>query len=374
MDFSLNKEQRDLFLLVKCALWNDGQTACDVCDVDWGEVYTLAKEQCLIGIVADSFRWLDKGQCDGGERLKWLAYVVRLERKNREMDGLVDRLFDKFRRMGLSPVLMKGQAFAANYPFPLHRQCGDIDVYFKQRTDCGKAIAWASKVDKDSAVSLDNKRERKHFSFSIGGNVVELHHFMCLFENDRLHQRLQRIIDREFAVSQVFCVEIGGKPIETVPPTLSVLHQVIHIARHLMEAGIGLRQLCDLAVYLDKYHDKIDRERLKGYLDKLELTTVAEALGYILTEYIGLGKEKLPFGRNGKYAKFVLQEIFEGGNFGKKKVTYRETRHQWLRKLQSIVFFYKRCKIYRPLFPSEAKSYFWNKIRLNANLLAKHHY
>lgn len=51
-------EQKNLFLLLKSVLWNDELSARSVHDVDWGELYGLAKEQCLIGIVADSFQYL----------------------------------------------------------------------------------------------------------------------------------------------------------------------------------------------------------------------------------------------------------------------------------------------------------------------------
>lgn len=366
--------QEHLFLLLKSALWQDENIEQSVCNVDWNNLYQLANEQCLIGIVADSFRLLSKKQCDGEERLRWLAYVVRLEKKNQEMNLLVGKLFGKFCKMNLSPVLLKGQAFAANYTDPLHRQCGDIDVYFKNRKDCETAVAWAAKVDKSAAVSLENKRERKHFTFSIGSNVVELHYYMCLFENSWLHQRLQQIIDEEFAYSKPFFVEIEGEQIETVPPTLSTLHQIIHISRHLLEAGIGLRQICDLAMFLDKHHDVIDKKRLNGYLEELQLMTISRSLGYIMVKYLGLKEEKVPFEVDAQFADFILQEIFEGGNFGKKKVEYREKSKGLRRKLRSVYYFYMRCKLYKPLMPKEARSYFWKKISLNFRLMTKHHY
>lgn len=195
--------QKHLFTLLRSALWQDEHIALSVFNVNWEKVHQLAKEQCLIGIVADSFRYLREEQCNRDEKLRWLAYVLRLERKNQEMNLLITQLFKKFHQMNLSPVLLKGQAFATNYPYPLHRQCGDIDLYFKNRKDCKTAVAWAAKVDKSAAVSPENKRERKHFSFSIGSNEVELHYFMCLFENSWLHQRLQQIIDEEFALASL---------------------------------------------------------------------------------------------------------------------------------------------------------------------------
>lgn len=370
----MTKTQESLFLLLRCGLWQDKNLAGKVRDVDWKDLFRLGMEQCVVGIVADAFNLMDKNQVSVQDKLRLLGYVVNLEKINGGLDDLVGKLFCKYDSMGLSPVLMKGQAFAANYPYPLHRQCGDIDIYFKRREDCSKAVAWAEKVDRGAADSPDNRRERKHFTFSVGKNIVELHYYMCLFENPRLHKRLQRIIDEEFANSQPFFAEIDGENIETVPPTLSVLHQIIHISRHLLEAGIGLRQICDLALYLNKYNEQIDRNRLNDYLEELQLMSIARCLGSILVDWLGLEEGKLPFNTDAQYADFILQEIFEGGNFGKKKVEYREGSNGLCRKIQSVFYFYKRCKLYSPLMPLEAKSYFWNKISLNFRLMTKHHY
>ena len=365
----MNKVQTDLFGLLRLALWGRKTDAGEMSSVDWDAVYKLAMEQCVIGLVADSFGLLRESELKGLDKLRWLGYVIQLERKNSELNDLVVKLFGKFQSMGLAPVLMKGQAFATNYPVPLHRQSGDIDVCFRCHDDCERAVAWAVKVDRAAAVSADNRRERKHFTFSVGGNVVELHYFMCLFENGRLQRRLQEIIDWEFGHSEPLFVEIDGKRIETIPPTLSVLHQILHITRHLLEAGIGLRQICDLAVYLDRNHETVDAERLNGYLEELQLMDTAKALGYVMVEHLGLHPDFVPFGTDGKYAGFILQEVFEGGNFGRKKVAYRNGENGVRRKLLSIVYFYHRCRLYRHLLPMESKSYFLNKIKLNIRLL-----
>lgn len=370
----MNKEQEDLLLILKGALWQDVRYASGIDKPCWNKIYKLAYEQCVVGNVADSFNVLSSEQCDMDGKLRWLGYVIMQEQKNRLQNEYVGKLFGTLKDIGLSPVLMKGQAFASNYPFPLHRQCGDIDVYFKKRDDCHKAVDWAERKDKEAAESSYNKRERKHFSFFMDGNEIELHYHLCLFENEELQKRLQRIIDDEFDNNEPCFVDIGGERIETVPPTLSVLHQIIHISRHLLEAGVGLRQLCDLALYLDKYNSVIDNERLKAYLNDLQLMTVAQSIGCILVDKLGLEAERLPFKADKQYADFLLQEIFEGGNFGKKNVKYRENCHGLLRKLQSVIYFFRRCWTYRPLMPKEARSYFINKISLNVKLMTKHHY
>ena len=202
------KIKEDLFRLIRTALWKDKQLAQEIHDVDWDSVYALAKEQCVVGIVADAFPLLTEEQCDGDEKLRWLATVIRIQQKNQLLNKLVVKLCELFRGMDLQPIVLKGQVFATTYPQPLHRQSGDIDIYFKQRSDCQKAVAWASEVDKKAAESEENKRERKHFSFHVNGCIVELHRLMCVFENERLQSRLQEIIDQELENEPPFMVEI----------------------------------------------------------------------------------------------------------------------------------------------------------------------
>lgn len=85
----MNKEQTDLLLLLRGALWQDGKIACSVQDISWDKIYAIAKEQCVIGVLAGGFCFLDADQCSGDEKLRWLAYVVRLERKNRSLNELI---------------------------------------------------------------------------------------------------------------------------------------------------------------------------------------------------------------------------------------------------------------------------------------------
>lgn len=364
----MNKLQRDLFSLLRLGLWGDAIKKKPQ-GVDWGQMLTLTNEQAVMGIVMDGMERLKEETIPGRDmKMKWIGISMKIARQNQRINGTLGRLWTQFHKMGLSPVLMKGQAFAANYPVPLHRQSGDIDIYFKHRGECEKAVAWAKSIDMAAASSSENVRERKHFTFMIDGVIVELHYYMCLFESPRLHRRLQEIIDEEFGKEKPFSVAIEGRTYETVPPTLSVLHQIIHISRHLLEAGIGLRQVCDLALYIDKYHARIDTRRLQGYLEELQLSAIAAALGDLLVCCLGLNGRKIPFSICGDHTSFILYEIFEGGNFGKKKVTYRSHGNTISRKLRSVFFFYRRCKLYNKLLPDETKHYFMNKISLNLRL------
>lgn len=370
----MSNTEKQLFDLLRLALWaNKGRWGDEnvkeqlvLKEDEWNDVFDLAKEQCVAEVLMDGINRLEpKARPPQNLVLKWLGRMMMMERRNLQLNMVVEKLFGKLHRMNLSPVLMKGQALAQNYPNPLHRTCGDIDVYFKHRPDCEKAVEWARSIVGNGVDGNDSPWERKHFAFFVNGTEIELHYQMCRFENKQLQRRLQEIIDDEFLRCPAYQVRIGSVEIETVPPTLAVLHQVMHITRHLLEAGVGLRQLCDLALYMDRHIEEIDIGRLREYLHELQLERVAEALGSLLVGCMGLDEANWSFGKNNRYLDFLIREIFDGGNFGKRRMGYQAQTHGLKRKWLSMCYFGQRCLLYRHLLPKESRGYFLSKLTTN---------
>lgn len=377
----LKNVEKELFDLLKLSLWSRSDSALQQLDGEeevvaerlrnffWNAFFRLAKEQCVIGLTADVLvSCKGKIGVPGDVLLIWIGLTMKLEQHNLKMNRMVISLYGKLRSLGWHPVLMKGQAFAQNYPNPLHRVCGNIDLYIKQQDDCKKTIDWAIRVGGHAHQGNESAWEHKHFAVDLKGFEVELHYQMCRFENHRLQQRLQNIIDHEFAANDPYYVQIEGEEIETVPPTLSVLHQLMHITRHLLEAGIGIRQICDLAVYVDRHCDEINADVLRQYVEELQLDEVAEALGYILVEMLGLKKEKWPLGIVADHAGFIIREIFDGGNFGHQRTAFQRNENVFIRKWPSMTYFIKRCLLFRHLLPSESRSYLLNKFLFNIHV------
>lgn len=368
----MKKSEADLFVLLRMGLWGNAET---IENVDWSEVLSLADEQTVTGIVADAIALLPHG--DGPAAALKTPVIVRvmsIERRNAIVNADVKRLFHRLIAMELQPVLMKGQAFAALYPHPSHRQSGDIDVWFPREGDCQKAVEWVRSVDKETAYKWDHKRITKDYSFRYRNTLAELHFTMEHFASMRLQKRFLEIADSEYNAGRPYYIDVEDERIETVPPTLAVLHQIVHVTRHLLEAGIGLRQLCDMAVYLHRHKEDIDGERLRGYLQELQLQRIAAAIGQILHEQLGLEKAFIPFATDGTDAEFILNEIFVGGNFGKKLIAGRDALPTLRRKWWSATYFLGRCRRYRRLIPREAAAYYAEKIQLNVKYLVLRHY
>ena len=73
-----------------------------------------------------------------------------------------------YREAGLHPILLKGQGIATHYINPLHRQCGDIDVYIGKE---GQPIA--NNILLRHGAEAEGEASDKHGSYSFHGVPIE---------------------------------------------------------------------------------------------------------------------------------------------------------------------------------------------------------
>ena len=91
---------------------------------------------------------------------------------------------------------------------------------------------------------------------------------------------------------------------------------LVHIYRHLMAEGIGLRQLMDYFFLLRKGTDEEARKRFAGQLRELKMMRFAGAVMYVLGRVFGLEERLMPVPPSKKYGGRLLEEIMRAGNFG----------------------------------------------------------
>ena len=72
---------------------------------------------------------LDALQKAGYEDPESLTLIYRNTSTHVKLNRNISRLVALFREAGIDPVLLKGQGIALNYPEPMLRECGDIDLY-----------------------------------------------------------------------------------------------------------------------------------------------------------------------------------------------------------------------------------------------------
>ena len=132
----MSRIQELFFFLLKRGLWGDKQTPDEglfpATSSEWMLLYRLSRKHTVQGIVYDGICTLPVG-CQPPKMLliQWAVEIDKWERINHHQQQMLCRIQMLFNQApAISFELIKGLAISCYYPNPLHRVCGDLDLYF----------------------------------------------------------------------------------------------------------------------------------------------------------------------------------------------------------------------------------------------------
>ena len=241
---------------------------------------------------------------------QWMAENQMLEKANVRLNDAAIQVSDWFRKKGFRTCILKGQGNALMYPNPYSRTPGDIDIWVEGGDK--RVISFVR------SISPHEKACYHHIEFpSYKGVEVEVHYrpsfLLCFWHNRKLQKYYVRVKEEQFS-HRVMLGEQGEIAIPTVE--FNLIFQLTHIYAHLMNEGIGLRQLLDYYYVLISDDLSLIRDRVQKELKELGLWKFAGAIMYVMQEVFGMPASRLIVPPNEKYGKFVLNEVLEAGNFG----------------------------------------------------------
>lgn len=310
----MKDSQEILLKLIRISLW--GEDAGVLSSVpEWNKVLRLAGQQTVLGLVADAMPHLPeqlRPDLKTSERLRAVALNIccshsLLNRKLADLKSLLDS-------HDIHSVLFKGQGVALNYPNPLSRQCGDIDMYVGER-GFEKALQ-ILKPETDEKAS--DFRNMKHFNCEDEGVSLEIHRIAEIIPGRKRNRLFQEWTVRHLEGNDVHKAEIGGTAINLPPHQFNAIYIMNHAWHHFVSSGIGLRQLCDWSMFLHRHHSDIDHEILKNDLKMFGLTEAWQILAGVAVEFLGLPADECPL-YSGKYrsrSEMMMDVIWNEGNFG----------------------------------------------------------
>ncbi len=316
------------FDLVKAGLWEREVSFSQNVEIDFGEVYRLAKEQSVVGLVAAG---LERGIDIKAPQLisRVLAGdVLQLEYRNRAMNQFIAILVSEMRNAGIYTLLVKGQGVAQGYERPLWRTCGDVDFFLSEEnyeTAKGFLIPRASSVEQEGMYG-------KHFGLTIDGWVVELHGRLRCGFSGRVDRTLDKIQNDTLYCGAVSSWNNGGVQVFKLSKENEVFYVFAHFLGHFYKGGVGLRQICDWCRLLWSYRSELDMLKLESLIDRSGLVLEWNSFGVMAIEYLGMPVEAVPLiDANDilnlkKKAERIVVFILNVGNFGHNRdmTFYRE--------------------------------------------------
>ena len=162
-----------------------------------------------------------------------------LEKANVRLNDAAIQVSEWFRKKGFRTCILKGQGNALMYPNPYSRTPGDIDIWVEGEDK--RVISFVR------SISPHEKACYHHIEFpSYKGVEVEVHYrpsfLLCFWHNRKLQKYYERVKEEQFS-HRVMLGEQGEIAIPTVE--FNLIFQLTHIFSHLMNEGIGFRQLVD---------------------------------------------------------------------------------------------------------------------------------
>lgn len=310
---------------------------------DWKKIFETAHQQSIVGVLFCGVSKL-KGEFAPplNIAMQWTAEAEKIIGMNKAFNLRAKELTEFFAQQGHHTAILKGQANARLYPNPLSRQPGDIDIF----VDGGKEKVLQMLYD----LNLIKK-----------GSYVAYHHVELIPQNDSItvevHFRPSSGIHNIFGNKQIqkFLnndiknVELTSQGFNVPSLKFALVMQLAHILRHLLGAGVGLRQITDY-YYLLTHTSTEDREYVSSLLQKFKLKTFAAALMWVLQHVFLMDNNLMLCPPNQQSGQMILEEISRNGNFGR----YSEYYHDSFVKRQ-IKYRKRMFKLFK-LFP---KDIFW---------------
>lgn len=329
------------FVLLRAGLWGttpDPAFFVSLTEMQWRKLLALAQKQTVLGLIYAGVSRLPKELMPNQELLLRLyGFSERIRKNNAKIVAVAQEVCGWFEEAGLEPIVLKGLSVGAFYAEPDLRQPGDVDLFFHR--DYEKVVAIVQR--RGIPVELD----ANHDKFWYQGVLIELHSrpFRSLYPIANLDLSP---VWQETAVGRYRVLNLKA----------NALLLLLHPPKHFMNDGVGLRQVCDWAVFLKRYEDAPELLEVFAEMKKqgaacfvTELTALAiSELGLELNHpenWLASSKEKLH--------RRMLQLILERGNFAKESKRKRGN--------QKWNYFFSLGKYIWQVYPYWP-AYFWQKV------------
>jgi hypothetical protein len=358
---SLNNNTKAFFALVGAGLWERDVWLSPHGKINYDEVYRLAEEQSVVGLVAAGLEHVKDVKVPQEDALKFVGSALQLEQRNLAMNSFVASLIVSLRNNDIYTILLKGQGLSQCYERPLWRAAGDVDLFLSEH-NYEKAKGYLSLL----ASSIDPEHQsNKHKGFTIDNWVVELHGSLRSSLSRRINSGLDSIQNDTFYGGDVRSWMNDGVLIFLLGVTNDVIYTFIHFLGHFYKGGLGLRQICDWCRLVWSYRDSLNLELLESRLRKMGLLSVWKAFSAFAVIYLGMPEETLPFYSSNKKwerkAKMICVFVLEVGNMGHNRdMSYSANKSYVHRKIAAFSRVSRDLIRHAKIFPLISLRFFSN--------------
>ena len=292
-----NNNQLALLELLKASVFEIGPVFPP--DIDWDAVVAEAKAQTVVSLVAKAV--------PAEQASQWQKYALQsYAQAVRLLYGQM-QLVKLFEQTGIPLVILKGTAAAMYYPEPFLRMMGDVDSLVPQ-----ERFEEAVQMMRENGYRQLEEPDPRHIGFVRDGVEYELHHHFS-YEDVDIEDV---VID---GLSHLERGEIGAYRFPILPRLANGLVLLVHLRQH-MKSGVGLRQMIDWMMYVNReLDDEFWHREFRQVAESIGLAALAITATRMCQRYLGLS-DRITWCKSADdtLCDQLLALLFSSGNFGRK--------------------------------------------------------
>jgi hypothetical protein len=211
-------------------------------------------------------------------------------------------------KAGIPYVILKGVASASYYPEPELRTMGDVDFFIYE----GSLDKAGVVLEAAGFVRTEDKEHDAHIAYHrVPDSIWEMHWQLAGIpqgdSGEKVHKVMENLIDTSRLEESVMLPDDFHHGII----------MLVHTALHMTNTGIGLRHLCDWAVFVNRMDDF--ELTFKDTLQSCGLWRYAQLLTQLCIKYLHIPEQKWAMEAvDDGLLEAMICDIFAGGNFGSK--------------------------------------------------------
>ncbi len=305
MDFS----DQLFFDMLRTALRNSSSFGfVQLSDSDCRSIQKAGYAHGVLPLVADAiwnYHSSDlSSACRSGLRRQAKELAVRQAYRTAEFMLLYQRLCEK----GLQPIVMKGIICRNLYPKPELRASTDEDLLIRRE----ELPHYRKELLSYGLIEESISDDEITFTNQARGLIIELH--LCPFP-----QKADAYGDcnRFFAdtTEHTESVKINEVVFHTFCPTDHLLYMLLHMYKHFLYGGFGIRQICDTALFTEQNSSKINWQFILSCCREQKIDLFTAAVFRIAENYLGFSMPEI-FQNIITDEKPLLEDILSGGLYG----------------------------------------------------------
>ena len=333
-----------LFLnLLSAAIWDKPADAALFEGLDsekWTEIVKMARRQAVSALIADKALSLPAESLPAKPLvLQFIVMIEQTEALNRKMMGVLSELTQEYEAANFPFCLLKGLSNGVNYPLPLLRNAGDLDLFIYRKGDYEKSKQW---IGAQGFEITDG--HQVHYTFHKKDITIEMHQRFSHFDHtkyDKLFEEWEaELIEKENFTT----LQIESTLVKQLPVEMNALFIFQHMFRHFVHGGVGFRQVCDWLLFLSKHENEIDPASFTAQAKKYALLYPMQVFARAAVKYLDTPEIIFPFQMidDNKHADWVIEDILESGNFGFHRPSKQQPQEKLLRMWFSYIWIIKR--------------------------------